>query len=510
MSLSHRPLALIIMDGWGHSEDPDHNAIMAANTPVWDKLWAQFPHTFIHASGEGVGLPGEQMGNSEVGHLNLGAGRVVYQEFTRISRAIDDGSFFENAVLTKAVDEAVSNHKAVHILGLLSPGGVHSHEDHIQAMLELAVKRGAEKVYVHAFLDGRDTPPKSAEASLQALEDKCATLGKGRCASIIGRFYAMDRDQRWERVEQAYQLLCEGTAEFTAKTAVDGLMQAYSREETDEFVAATRIGDAAPIEDGDAIVFMNFRSDRARELTEAFISEDFAGFARPRDIQLSSFVTLTEYKKDFTAPIAFPTEALQNIFGAYIAEQGLTQLRIAETEKYAHVTFFFNGGRDKPFEGEDRILIPSPKVKTYDEQPEMNAPQVAEELAKAIESEKYDVIICNFANADMVGHTGNFEAAVKAIEALDSCLGTVWKALQQVGGEMIVTADHGNAEKMRNPSSGQPHTAHTSNLVPLIYAGRDAVCSSDGRLSNIAPTMLSLLGLSIPEEMSKDLLIELK
>jgi 2,3-bisphosphoglycerate-independent phosphoglycerate mutase len=510
MSLSHRPLALIIMDGWGHSEDPDHNAIMAANTPVWDKLWAQFPHTFIHASGEGVGLPGEQMGNSEVGHLNLGAGRVVYQEFTRISRAIDDGSFFENAVLTKAVDEAVSNNKAVHILGLLSPGGVHSHEDHIQAMLELAVKRGAEKVYVHAFLDGRDTPPKSAEASLQALEDKCATLGKGRCASIIGRFYAMDRDQRWERVEQAYQLLCEGTAEFTAETAVDGLKQAYSREETDEFVAATRIGAAAPIEDGDAIVFMNFRSDRARELTEAFISEDFAGFARPRDIQLSSFVTLTEYKKDFTAPIAFPTEALHNIFGAYIAEHGLTQLRIAETEKYAHVTFFFNGGRDKPFEGEDRILIPSPKVKTYDEQPEMNAPQVAEELAKAIESEKYDVIICNFANADMVGHTGNFEAAVKAIEALDSCLGTVWKALQQVGGEMIVTADHGNAEKMRNPSSGQPHTAHTSNLVPLIYAGRDAVCSSDGRLSNIAPTMLSLLGLSIPEEMSKDLLIELK
>jgi 2,3-bisphosphoglycerate-independent phosphoglycerate mutase len=510
MSLSHRPLALIIMDGWGHSEDPDHNAIMAANTPVWDKLWAQFPHTFIHASGEGVGLPGEQMGNSEVGHLNLGAGRVVYQEFTRISRAIDDGSFFENAVLTKAVDEAVSNNKAVHILGLLSPGGVHSHEDHIQAMLELAVKRGAEKVYVHAFLDGRDTPPKSAEASLRALEDKCETLGKGRCASIIGRFYAMDRDQRWERVEQAYQLLCEGTAEFTAETAVDGLMQAYAREETDEFVAATRIGDAAPIEDGDAIVFMNFRSDRARELTEAFISEDFAGFTRPREIQLSSFVTLTEYKKDFTAPIAFPTEALHNIFGAYIAEQGLTQLRIAETEKYAHVTFFFNGGRDKPFEGEDRILIPSPKVKTYDEQPEMNAPQVAEELARAIESEKYDVIICNFANADMVGHTGNFEAAVKAIEALDSCLGTVWNALQQVGGEMIVTADHGNAEKMRNPSSGQPHTAHTSNLVPLIYAGRDAVCSSDGRLSNIAPTMLSLLGLSIPEEMSKDLLIELK
>jgi 2,3-bisphosphoglycerate-independent phosphoglycerate mutase len=387
---------------------------------------------------------------------------------------------------------------------------VHSHEDHIQAMLELAVKRGAEKVYVHAFLDGRDTPPKSAEASLQALEDKCAALGKGRCASIIGRFYAMDRDQRWERVEQAYQLLCEGSAAFTAETAVDGLNQAYAREETDEFVAATRIGDAAPIEDGDAIVFMNFRSDRARELTEAFISNDFSGFARPRAIELSSFVTLTEYKKDFTAPIAFPTEALHNIFGAYIAEQGLTQLRIAETEKYAHVTFFFNGGRDKPFEGEDRILIPSPKVKTYDEQPEMNAPQVAEELAKAIQSEKYDVIICNFANADMVGHTGNFDAAVKAIEALDSCLGTVWDALQQVGGEMIVTADHGNAEKMRNPSSGQPHTAHTSNLVPLIYAGREAVCSDDGRLSNIAPTMLSLLGLSIPEEMSKDLLIELK
>jgi 2,3-bisphosphoglycerate-independent phosphoglycerate mutase len=510
MTLKHRPLALIIMDGWGYSEDPDNNAVLAANTPVWDSLWQNYPHTLINASGEGVGLPGEQMGNSEVGHLNLGAGRVVYQEFTRISKAIADGAFFHNPVLTEAVDKAIASKGAVHIFGLLSDGGVHSHEEHIQAMIKLAVDRGAEKVYVHAFLDGRDTPPKSAMANIEKLEAACAEAGGGRLASMIGRFYAMDRDKRWNRVEAAYRLVAEGEGEFHADTAVEALNNAYAREETDEFVKATTIGDPVRIEDGDSVVFMNFRSDRARELTECFIMPDFDGFARPREIKLADYVTLTEYKKDYTAPIAFPNEKMNNILGAYLSSLGLKQLRIAETEKYAHVTFFFNGGIDAPFDGEDRILIPSPKVDTYDEKPEMSAPEVADSLVEAIESAKYDVIICNFANADMVGHTGNFAAAVKAVEALDSCLGKVWDALKQAGGEMIVTADHGNAERMVNHQTGQPHTAHTNNVVPLLFAGRDAVCNEHGTLSDIAPTMLSLMDLPIPAEMSKKLLIEAK
>jgi 2,3-bisphosphoglycerate-independent phosphoglycerate mutase len=510
MTLKHRPLALIIMDGWGHSDDPDNNAIHAANTPVWDKLWQRYPHTLIHASGQGVGLPGDQMGNSEVGHLNLGAGRVVYQEFTRISKAIEEGSFFNNTTLTAAVDKAVDNNKAVHIFGLLSDGGVHSHEEHIHAMVKLAAERGAENIFVHAFLDGRDTPPQSAQSGIEKLESVFSSLGKGRFASIIGRFYAMDRDKRWNRVEAAYRLVAEGEGAFHADSAAEGLKHAYAREETDEFVKATTIGEPVRIEDGDSIVFMNFRSDRARELTECFIQPDFDGFEKPRQIALADYVTLTEYKKDYTAPIAFPNEKMKNILGAYLSSLDLKQLRIAETEKYAHVTFFFNGGLDTPFEGEDRILIPSPKVETYDQQPEMSAPEVADKLSEAIRSEKYDVIICNFANADMVGHTGNFDAAVKAVETLDSCLGQVWHALEEVGGEMIVTADHGNAERMVNHETGQAHTAHTNNVVPLLFAGRDAVCHEHGTLSDIAPTMLSLLDLPIPAEMSKHLLIEAK
>lgn len=511
MSQKKRPIALIILDGWGYSEDPKYNAILAANTPVWDKLWLNYPHTLIDASGEGVGLPGNQMGNSEVGHLNIGAGRVVYQELTRISLAIKDRSFFDNEALTTAVDKAKQADKAVHIFGLLSPGGVHSHEEHMHAMVELAVKRGVNKVYVHAFLDGRDMPPKSAQASIDAFEAKFAEIGGGQIATMIGRYYAMDRDQRWERVETAYSLITEGKAEFNAATATEALQMAYDRDETDEFVKATSIGDETiRVEDGDAIVFMNFRSDRARQLTTSFIDADFDGFTKPRNIELAGFVTLTEYKKDFDVPIAFPAEQLENIFGEYISEKGLKQLRIAETEKYAHVTFFFNGGSDTPFEGEDRILVPSPDVATYDLQPEMNAAEVADKLVESIESEKYDVIICNFANADMVGHSGNYDAAVKAIEALDTSLGRVWSALKSVGGEMIVTADHGNAELMQNETTGQPHTAHTSNLVPLIYAGRDATCLSDGTLSNIAPTMLTLLELPIPEEMTDKVLIELR
>jgi 2,3-bisphosphoglycerate-independent phosphoglycerate mutase len=510
MSQVKRPLALIIMDGWGYSEDPKYNAILAANTPVWDKLWLNYPHTLIDASGEQVGLPGNQMGNSEVGHLNIGAGRVVYQELTRITLDIKNGPFFDNAALTNAVDKAKAGDKAVHIFGLLSPGGVHSHEDHLHAMVELAVKRGVEKVYVHAFLDGRDMPPRSAQASIDAFEAKFAEIGGGQFATLIGRYYAMDRDQRWDRVEKAYSLITEGKGEFNAATASDALKMAYARDENDEFVQPTTIGsDTIKVEDGDAIVFMNFRSDRARQLTTSFIDPTFDGFERPRDIELADFVTLTEYKKDFDVPIAYPATKLENIFGEYISEKGLTQLRIAETEKYAHVTFFFNGGSDTPYEGEDRILVSSPDVATYDLKPEMSAEEVTDKLVESIKSEKYDVIICNFANADMVGHSGNYNAAVRAIEALDSSLGRVWSALKSVGGEMLVTADHGNAELMKNEATGQAHTAHTSNLVPLIYAGRDGKCLDNGSLSNIAPTMLDLMDLPIPEEMTKQVLVEL-
>ncbi len=509
MSQPHRPLALIILDGWGYSEDAKHNAIMAADTPVWDQLWQHYPHTLINASGAGVGLPGEQMGNSEVGHLNIGAGRVVYQEFTRIGQAIKTGSFFENSALTSGVDAAVKNGKAVHIMGLLSDGGVHSHVEHIQAMVKLAAQRGAQQIYVHAFLDGRDTPPRSAHSSLAAMETTYAELGIGKTVSIIGRFYAMDRDQRWSRVEQAYRLISEGEAEFHADSVQAGLDAAYTRDENDEFVKATVIGDAVKMQDGDSIFFMNFRSDRARELSECFIKDDFDAFAKPRQIVLSAFVTLTEYKKDFTATAAYPPEKFNNLLGDYVSQLGLRQLRIAETEKYAHVTFFFNGGRDQPYEGEERILVPSPKVETYDQQPEMSAPEVADQLVKAIHSNKFDLIICNFANADMVGHTGNFAAAVKAIETVDNCLGRIWSALKEAGGEMLVTADHGNAEKMQDDEQGQAHTAHTSNVVPLLYAGRPGQCAPQGNLSDIAPTMLRLMDLPIPNEMSKHLLVEL-
>ncbi|MBN45641.1 MULTISPECIES: 2,3-bisphosphoglycerate-independent phosphoglycerate mutase [unclassified Methylophaga] len=509
MSHMHRPLALIILDGWGYSEEAKHNAIMAANTPVWDHLWNDYPHTLINASGAGVGLPGEQMGNSEVGHLNIGAGRVVYQEFTRISRAIRTGSFFTNQTLTDVVDDVFRNDKALHILGLLSDGGVHSHESHIQAMVKLAAERGANKIYLHAFLDGRDTSPKSAQKFIENMHASFNASGKGRFASIIGRYYAMDRDKRWDRVQQAYDLITNAQANYQADNAINALEQAYARGESDEFVKATLIGEKAPIEDGDAIVFMNFRADRARELTQTFIEPEFNEFPKQRSPRLSQFVTLTEYKKDFNVPVAFPPEKLNNLLGECISAVGLRQLRIAETEKYAHVTFFFNGGRDAPYEGEDRILVPSPKVDTYDLQPEMNAPEVAERLVKAIHSNQYDVIICNFANADMVGHTGNFNATVKAIEALDNCLGKIWSALKESGGEMLVTADHGNAEKMLDDEKGQAHTAHTSNLVPFIYAGRPATCAEQGGLSDIAPTMLHLIGQPIPPEMNNHLLVKL-
>jgi 2,3-bisphosphoglycerate-independent phosphoglycerate mutase len=505
-----RPLALIILDGWGHREEKHANAIAAAHKPHWNQFLALHPHTLISGSGRCVGLPDGQMGNSEVGHLNMGAGRVVHQDLTRIDLAIDDGDFFQNEILINAIDHAVKTEKAVHVLGLISNGGVHSHARQIEALVKLAKERHAKKVYIHAFLDGRDTPPQSAKSSLLALTECCNKLNCGKIVSIIGRYYAMDRDKRWERIQEAYELLTEGKALYQASDAISGLEMAYQRSELDEFVKATTISsNPVTIQDGDSVIFMNFRADRARELTQVFIEKNFTGFARhtwPR----VNFVTLTEYDATFNVPIAFPPERLTHLLGEYLSEQQLTQLRIAETEKYAHVTFFFNGGIETPYPNEDRILIPSPKVATYDLKPEMSAFEVTAKLIEAIKSEKYDVIICNFANPDMLGHTGNMPATIHAIEVIDTCLGQIVAALQQVGGEAIITADHGNAELMFNDCTQQPHTAHTSELVPFIYIGRKArVCKSDGILSDIAPTMLYLLGITQPKEMTGKSIIEL-
>ncbi|TIH10865.1 2,3-bisphosphoglycerate-independent phosphoglycerate mutase [Pseudomonas leptonychotis] len=510
MSVTPKPLVLIILDGFGHSDSPESNAIMAANTPVYDHLRATQPHGLISGSGMDVGLPDGQMGNSEVGHMNLGAGRVVYQDFTRVTKAIRDGDFFDNSTLTAAVDKAVSAGKAVHILGLLSEGGVHSHQDHLVAMAELAAQRGAEKIYLHAFLDGRDTPPKSAQPSIELLDAAFAKIGKGRIASLIGRYFAMDRDNRWDRVEQAYQLLVEGQGQFSATTAMEGLNAAYERGESDEFVKATRIGEAAKMEDGDAVVFMNFRADRARELTRAFVEPGFDAFARPRVPQLAEFVMLTQYAASIPTPSAYKPEALTNVLGEYLANNGKTQLRIAETEKYAHVTFFFSGGREEPFAGEERILIPSPNVATYDLQPQMSAPEVTDKIVDAIENQRFDVIIVNYANGDMVGHTGVFAAAVAAVECLDSCVGRIVAALDKVGGEALITADHGNVEQMADESTGQAHTAHTCEPVPFIYVGkRPATIRPGGVLADVAPTLLTLMGLPVPAEMTGSSIVEL-
>ncbi len=512
MPLTPKPVVLIILDGWGYSEEPEGNAILHAKKPEWNAMWENYPHTFVHGSGAEVGLPSGQMGNSEVGHLNLGAGRVVYQEFTRVSRSVKTGSFFSNQTLVDAADMARANNKALHILGLLSPGGVHSHEDHIHAMVELGVRQGVEKVYLHAFLDGRDTAPKSALESIERMSDVFERVGGGRFASIIGRYYAMDRDHRWPRIQSAYDLITQGKAEFQAKTAMAGLEMAYRRGETDEFVQATAIvGDneqPVQVEDGDVIVFMNFRSDRARQITRPFIEPDFDCFECKRTPKLGQFTSLTEYNSEYDIPVAYPPDRLNDVFGEYISHLGLHQLRIAETEKYAHVTFFFNGGREEPFDFEERILIPSPNVATYDLQPEMNAPEVTDKLVEAIESDKYDVIICNYANADMVGHTGNLKATIKAIECLDLCIGRVRDTTLKAGGEMLITADHGNAEKMMNLETGQAHTAHTSNMVPLIYVGRPARFESRGTLADITPTMLHLMGLEKPSAMTGHSLLE--
>jgi 2,3-bisphosphoglycerate-independent phosphoglycerate mutase len=512
---NNKPLILLIFDGWGYRENTEDNAILAANTPNWDEFWSSYPHTLISGSGSDVGLPKGQMGNSEVGHLHMGAGRLVPQDLMRIDLEIAGGSFFENKVLRDAISQVKQQEAKLHILGLLSPGGVHSHENHIQAMVELAAKQGLLEVFVHAILDGRDTPPRSALTAIAHLEKKMKQLKVGHLASLIGRYFAMDRDQRWDRIEQAYNLYTLGLAGYQAPSAAAGLELAYERDESDEFVRATSIptdsGSIATIDDNDTIIFMNFRADRARQLTRAFTDPAFNHFQRLHVPKLSHFVTLTKYASDIPATIAYPPLAVTNSFGEYLAKQGLTQLRIAETEKYAHVTFFFNGGQETPFRGEDRVLIPSAKVATYDLKPAMSAPELTEALIQDILTKKHDVIICNFANPDMVGHSGNLTATIHAIEVVDECLGKIVAALKQVGGEAVITSDHGNAEMMFDPCSNQAHTAHTKNPVPFIYVGRKANIKHDqGSLIDIAPTLLHILGLPKPSEMTGQSLIQIE
>lgn len=506
-----KPMALVILDGWGYREDNANNAINNAKTPVMDSLWANNPHTLIAASGMDVGLPDGQMGNSEVGHTNIGAGRVVYQDLTRITKSIADGEFSQNEAIVAAIDSAVAAGKAVHLMGLMSPGGVHSHEEHIYAAVQMAAERGAENIYLHCFLDGRDTPPRSAEGSLKRFEELFAKLGKGRIASLVGRYYAMDRDNNWDRVQVAYDLLTQGKGEFTADSAVAGLEAAYARDENDEFVKATVIKadgqEDAAMQDGDAVIFMNYRADRARQITRTFVP-DFDGFARTIFPQIN-FVMLTQYAADIPLTTAFPPASLENTYGEWLSKAGKTQLRISETEKYAHVTFFFNGGVETEFDGEERQLVASPKVATYDLQPEMSSEELTEKMVTAIKSGKYDTIICNYPNADMVGHTGVYEAAEQAIEALDASIGKVVEAIKEVGGQMLITADHGNAEMMVDPETGGIHTAHTNLPVPLIYVGDKAVeFKEGGKLSDLAPTMLSMANMDIPAEMSGEILVK--
>lgn len=510
-----RSLLLLILDGWGYSSETENNAIALANTPVWDKLWANYPHTLISCSGLDVGLPRGQIGNSEVGHMTMGAGRVVYQDLTRINLAIEQSEFARNPALNKFINAAHRANQALHIMGLLSPGGVHAHETHFYAVLELCAKLGITKVYLHAFLDGRDTPPASAEASLVALQQRCQQLGVGEIVSICGRFYAMDRDHRFDRTQAAYELLMSAQAEYIAADPISALQQAYARGETDEFVSPTLIltknGAKICIADQDYLLFMNFRADRARQLCYAFTQPQFTGFTRGDNANKQlHLATFTEYAADLIAAVIFTKPNLTNTLGSCLQQHNLSQLRIAETEKYAHVTFFFNAGNEQAFANEHRILIPSPKITTYDAKPEMSVYQITAELVQAITNKTYDVIICNFANADMVGHTGNLAATIAAVEAIDVCLGKITAALLAVGGEALITADHGNAEQMYDPAVNQAHTAHTTSLVPLIYIGQRNIRLKSGAasLADIAPSLLNLLAIAIPTEMTGKSLIE--
>lgn len=506
------PLVLIIADGWGLTDEKEGNAVACANTPNICKFLSLYPHTTLDASGEDVGLPGGQMGNSEVGHLNIGAGRIVYQELTRISKSIRDGDFYNNTVLTDAVNNALKNNSALHLMGLLSDGGVHSHITHLFALLEMARKRRLEKVYIHCFMDGRDTSPTSGVEYVRQLEDKIKELGVGRIATVIGRYYAMDRDRRWERVRQAYRAMVLGEG-LKAKSALAAVRDSYSREKTDEFILPTVIEDGpgnplATVRDGDSIIFYNFRPDRAREITRAFVDGEFDGFDRPGDRPRVFFVCMTQYDKTIEAPVAFRPQKIVNTLGEVLSGKKIKQLRLAETEKYAHVTFFFNGGVEPPNEGEERILVPSPKVATYDLKPEMSAPEVTGTALEQLAQDKYKVIIMNYANPDMVGHTGNLEAAVKAVETVDSSLGRLVEAVLGRDGVVIFTADHGNAERMKD-ETGEPFTAHTVDPVPFILIGNDVsgLKLRKGRLEDIAPTMLDLLGIDKPGEMTGESLI---
>ncbi|ABO51491.1 phosphoglycerate mutase [Desulforamulus reducens MI-1] len=515
MSQERKPLALVILDGWGLSQDKNGNAIAQASTPNMNQILANSSHTTLACSGEAVGLPEGQMGNSEVGHLNMGAGRVVYQELTRITKSIKDGDFFENPELLRAVQNVKEKDSALHIMGLLSDGGVHSHIKHIFAVLKLAAQQGLSKVYYHAFLDGRDVPPSSAKLYMRALLAKMKEEQVGQVATVSGRYYAMDRDCRWERTELAYRALVYSEG-LQANSPLEAIDVAYERGETDEFVKPTIVTDdkkqpLAKISQGDSVIFINFRPDRARQITRAFVDDDFAGFDRGTKHPQVYFVCMTVYDKTIEAPVAFPTHKLVNTLGEWLSKQGLKQLRLAETEKYAHVTFFFNGGVEAPNPNEERVLIPSPKVATYDLKPDMSAYEVADAFVEQINKETFDVIITNFANPDMVGHTGDLAATQVAIETVDQCLGKVVAAVLEKGGTVLVTADHGNAEKMLDEKGG-PFTAHTTDPVPFVLIGnqyKGAKLREDGSLSDIAPTMLDILGLAKPAEMTgKSLLLK--
>ncbi|MDD3242668.1 MAG: 2,3-bisphosphoglycerate-independent phosphoglycerate mutase [Eubacteriales bacterium] len=501
--------AIIIMDGFGVRKDHKDNAIIPENIPNLEKLIAKYPFTTIQASGLDVGLPVGQMGNSEVGHLNIGAGRIVYQELTRITKSIEDGDFFENEALVQAVEAAKTSGKKLHLMGLMSDGGVHSHIDHVEGLLRLAKQHGMERTYVHCFMDGRDTPPSSGKGYLEDLNDRMEKVGCGKVATVMGRYWAMDRDKRWDRVKRAYDAMVLGEGE-TAACPICAIQNAYDRDETDEFVAPTVITkDGKPlatVEEGDSIIFFNFRPDRARQITRAFIEPDFADFERAKGYFPVNYVSMTQYDATFAnLKVAFKPQKLENTLGEYLSAQGKTQLRIAETEKYAHVTFFFNGGVEQANPGEDRCLIASPKVATYDLQSEMSAPEVARQAVERINSGNYDVMILNFANCDMVGHTGVFDAAWKAVHTVDTCVQQVVDAILAQGGSAIITADHGNAEMMVDPETGAPFTAHTTNPVPFLLVGQayeDAKLRADGRLADLAPTLLDMMGLEKPAEMT--------
>ena len=512
--MDKRPVVWMILDGYGLNDNCAHNAVCEAKTPVMDRLMKESPFVKGNASGLAVGLPDGQMGNSEVGHMNMGAGRIVYQDLTRITKSIQDGDFFENPAFKEAVENCKKNDSALHLYGLVSDGGVHSHNTHIYGLLELAKRNGLEKVYVHCFLDGRDTPPTSGKEFVAELEAKMAELGVGQVASVMGRYYAMDRDNRWDRVEKAYRCMTLGEG-GRAASATEGIQASYDDEKTDEFVIPFCVEKdgkpVATIQDKDSIIFFNFRPDRAREITRAFCDEEFAGFSREKRLDVT-YVCFTDYDETIgNKLVAFKKETITNTFGQFLAAHGMTQARIAETEKYAHVTFFFNGGVEEPNPGEDRILVKSPKVATYDLQPEMSAPEVCDRLVEAIKSGKYDVIIINFANPDMVGHTGVESAAIKAIETVDACVGRAVDAIKEVNGAMFVCADHGNAEQLVDYETGEPWTAHTTNQVPFILVNADPSWKlrEGGCLADIAPTLIELMGMEQPKEMTgKSLLVK--